>query len=97
MSIQCIPLTKIGGRVCNGVLHEIESVMKPVTDTLWEFIENNEQLKTLRKVLEVCYLLKNVSSFFFLINYSKLNKIVVNYIYEFQFISLQCNSGSALF
>lgn len=52
MSIQCIPLTKIGGRVCNGVLHEIESVMKPVTQTLWEFIQGNEQLKVFRKVLE---------------------------------------------
>ncbi|CAH1393896.1 unnamed protein product [Nezara viridula] len=52
MSVQCTPLTKIGGRVCNGVLHETGSVMKPATKTPMEFMETHDQLKTFRKVLE---------------------------------------------
>ncbi|XP_014270413.1 transforming growth factor-beta-induced protein ig-h3 [Halyomorpha halys] len=52
MSVQCTPLTKIGGRVCNGVLHEIESVMKPATETVDEYIESNPELTTFHKMME---------------------------------------------
>uniref|UniRef100_A0A224X7Z1 Putative transforming growth factor-beta-induced protein ig-h3-like isoform x3 n=1 Tax=Panstrongylus lignarius TaxID=156445 RepID=A0A224X7Z1_9HEMI len=52
MTIQCIPLTRVDGRVCNGYAHEIERPVQIATGTILDMIQNDESLATFREILQ---------------------------------------------
>ncbi|KAK9510855.1 hypothetical protein O3M35_005551 [Rhynocoris fuscipes] len=52
LTIQCIPLTRVDGQVCNGYAHEIEKPITTAQGTIMDLIEKDENLATFREILK---------------------------------------------
>lgn len=53
LTVQCIPLTRVDGRVCNGYAHEIERPIQMATDSILDLVQNDESLAIFREILQV--------------------------------------------
>ncbi|XP_073987184.1 transforming growth factor-beta-induced protein ig-h3-like [Rhodnius prolixus] len=52
LTVQCIPLTRVDGRVCNGYAHEIERPIQMATDSILDLVQNDESLAIFREILQ---------------------------------------------
>ncbi|BET02599.1 Fasciclin domain [Nesidiocoris tenuis] len=52
LSVQCVPLTRLDGRICNGIAHEIARPLTPANATILELIESDPQLTLLKDALQ---------------------------------------------
>jgi hypothetical protein len=50
---QCARLIKFDNRACGGVVHEVDKLLVPPTDSILQLIEKGENYTLLRKVIEV--------------------------------------------
>ncbi|KAF6197694.1 hypothetical protein GE061_008660 [Apolygus lucorum] len=52
LSVQCVPLTRVDGRICNGYAHEVSKPLMPANSTVLELIENDSRFTFLKDALK---------------------------------------------
>lgn len=48
MTANCVPVTSRDNLASNGVIHTVEKVLKPVTETLLDIVQSRPELTTLK-------------------------------------------------
>lgn len=51
MTANCVPVISRDHMATNGVIHSVEKVLKPVTETLFDMVQSRPELSTLKTVL----------------------------------------------
>uniref|UniRef100_A0A0K8S8V3 FAS1 domain-containing protein n=1 Tax=Lygus hesperus TaxID=30085 RepID=A0A0K8S8V3_LYGHE len=52
LSVQCVPLTRVDGRICNGYAHEVSKPLTPASSTVLEVIEKDSRFTFLKDALK---------------------------------------------
>ncbi|CAG5136676.1 unnamed protein product [Candidula unifasciata] len=51
MTANCVPVVSRDHIATNGVIHSVEKILKPVTDSLWDIVRSRSDLSTLSSIL----------------------------------------------